>query len=174
MGNFKEVIRKVFRRKREPGITVSQALAGLPEDYMVFNAVLYDHNGIDHVVFTRRQGLFLINTPSEKGKATCNGKHLLLNNRERSEIIKKALKDTFWLKSTIRERIGLDVPITPVVAFENALVTVNQPIIGVTVLEAKGVFDAIMQAPEKSILEDGVVMVLRELHGTHTISYRSV
>ncbi|MEW6117491.1 MAG: NERD domain-containing protein [Nitrospirota bacterium] len=174
MSNVKEFIRKVFGRKREPGITVAQALAGLPEAYMVFNAVLYDHSGIDHIVFSRKQGLFLINAPAERGTVTCSGKHLLINDKERSDIIKKALKDTFWLKSTIRERIGLDVPITPVVAYENASVAVRQPLIGVTVLEAKDVLDALLHAPEKSILEDGVVMVLRELHGTHTISYRSV
>src|SRR5271169_5140841 len=120
-----QLIKKAFAGKKEAGITVQQVLGSLPEDYIVFSTILYDNNEINHVVFSKRQGLFLINVAADKGTVSYDGSLLHLNNKPRSDAIKKTLKDTFWLKSTIRERIGLDVPITPVVVFEHARVNVG-------------------------------------------------
>ena len=130
---IKDIIDKLLGRKKGPLITIPELLSGLPEGYEFFSSILYDRNEIDHVVFSRRQGLFLI-----------------------------------------REQIGVDVFITPVVVFEKAKVKVTQPIIGVNVAEISGLTDIILNAPERNVLEDGVLMVLRELHGIQTIKYRSM
>jgi hypothetical protein len=174
MGTVRELIGKVFRRKKEPDKTVLQVLGDLPEEYSVFSSILYDNSDIDHVVFSRRQGLFLVNVANDKGTVTYDGTHLIINKKPRSDSIKKALKNIFWLKSILRERIGLNVPITPIVVFRQAKANVNQPVVGVMVMESGYLLDAICSAPEKKTLEDGVLIVLRELHGTHTISYRNL
>ena len=172
VGSMKGLITKLFGKKKEPGPAVAEALAGLTEEYMVFSSMIYNNSEIGHVVFSRRQGLFVINAIKDKGEISYNGTHLLINRKPKSDPIKKALKDTFWLKATIKERTGLDVHITPLVVSENAWVKVEGPIIGVNVLESDRLVETITQAPGRKVLEDGVVMILRELHGTHTISYR--
>lgn len=172
--DIKSVIDRLLGRKRGPVVTVPELLSGLPEEYEFFSSILYDRNEIDHVVFSRKQGLFLINSALEKGTVSYNGTHMLINRKTRSDIIKNSLKDAFWLKSIIREQIGVDVFITPVVVFEKAKVKVTQPIIGVNVVEISGLTDIILKAPERNVLEDGVLMVLRELHGIQTIKYRSM
>ncbi|MEW5746472.1 MAG: hypothetical protein AB1805_13660 [Nitrospirota bacterium] len=171
MGLVKKVL-DVFGKSREPRETASHQLSRLPGDYLLFSTVLYNDSEVSHIVFSRSQGLFLINVSSERGTATYDGAHLCINRKPRSESIKKTLKDTFWLKSTLRERIGLDTPITPVVVFEQAEVAVDKPILGVKVIESSMLFDTIMAAPERGVLEDGVVLVLRELHSNHTMTYR--
>ena len=171
---IKDIIDKLLGRKKGPLITIPELLSGLPEGYEFFSSILYDRNEIDHVVFSRRQGLFLINSAQDKGTVSYNGTHMLINRKTRSDIIKKSLKDAFWLKSIIREQIGVDVFITPVVVFEKAKVKVTQLIIGVNVAEISGLTDIILNAPERNVLEDGVLMVLRELHGIQTIKYRSM
>ncbi|HEX8947450.1 MAG TPA: hypothetical protein VF790_00735 [Dissulfurispiraceae bacterium] len=165
-------IKKVFSGKKEAGPAVAKLLGGLPEEYTVFNGILYNHSEIHHIVFSKAQGLFVVNPAHEKGEVTYKGAHLLINRKPKSDVVKKTLKDTFWLKSTIREQLGMNVHITPLVAFENARVKITQPIIGVTVLESRGLVEAILNAPQRNVLEDGVVMVLRELQGIHTINYR--
>ncbi len=170
---MKGLIKKIFGGKKEAGPAVAELLGGLSEEYTVFNSMIYDNSEIGYVVFSRRQGLFVINTRKDKGEITYNGSHLLINKKPKSDPIKKALKDTFWLRATIKERTGIDVPITPLVIFENARVKVGGPIIGVNALESSNLIDAITQAPERKALEDGVVMLLRELHGAYTINYIS-
>lgn len=174
MENVLQLIRKVFAGKKEAGIIVEQVLGSMPEDYIVFSTILYDNNEINHVVFSKRQGLFLINVVADKGTVSYNGSLLHINNKPRSDSIKKTLKDTFWLKSTIRERIGLDVPITPIVVFEHARVNFSELVVGVAVKGSADLLSTILDAPEKKVLEDGVLIVLRELHGMHTISYRKL
>ena len=172
--DIKDIIDKLLGRNKGPAVTVPELLSGLQEGYEFFSSILYDKNEIDHVVFSRKQGLFLINSAHEKGTVSYNGTHMLINRKTRSDIIKNGLKDAFWLKSIIREQIGVDVFITPVVVFEKAKVKVTQPIIGVVVVETSGLVDTILNAPERNVLEDGVLMVLRELHGIQTIKYRSM
>ena len=172
--DIKDIIDRLLGRKKGPIVTVPELLSGLPEGYEFFSSILYDRNEIDHVVFSGKQGLFLINSAKEKGTVSYNGTHMLINRKTRSDIIKNGLKDAFWLKSIIREQIGVDVFITPVVVFEKAKVKVTQPIIGVVVVETGGLVDTILNAPERNVLEDGVLMVLRELHGIQTIKYRSM
>lgn len=172
MESVRELFKRVFTRKKEVGLAVQQVLGELPEDYIVFSTILYNNSEIDHVVFSKGQGLFLINTAADKGTVSYDGAYLQVNNKQRSDTIKKTLKDTFWLKTTIRERIGLDVPITPVVVFERATVNFSEPVVGVMVRESKDLLRAVLDAPGKKTLEEGVLIVLRELHGMHTISYR--
>jgi hypothetical protein len=169
---FVDSIKKIFRGRRDKVATVQETLTCLPAEYLVFNGILYNDSEIHHVVFSRNKGLFVINTASGKGEVTYNGSRLLVKGKPRSEVVKKILQDIFWLKSTIREQIGVDVYITPIVVFENAKVSVNGPIIGVRVMEPVSLVDAVAHAPERNALEDGVVMVLRELHGVQVIRYR--
>lgn len=174
MNGIKNIFRKVFGRKKDTGPPVAQLLSELSEEHIVFSGMLHNHSEIDHVVFNRKHGLFVINTFKDKGEVSYNGNHLFINKKQRSEAITKTLKDTFWLKASIRDMIGMDVHITSVVVFENAKVKISEPIIGVMILESKDLPDVIIKALERKALEDGVVMALRELHGTHTINYRRV
>lgn len=163
-----------FGKGRVPHETALQQLSGLPGDYLLFSMVLYNDTEIGHIVFSRNQGVFLINVVPDRGEVAYDGAHLCINRKPRSEYIKKTLKDTFWLKTTVREQIGVDTPITPVVVFEQARVTVEKAILGVRVIESSRLFDTITGAPEKEPLEDGVVFILRELHANHTMTYRKL
>lgn len=174
MNTVKEFFSKIFGRKKDNLVTVSQALAGLPEEYTVFSSVLYGNSEISHVVFSRGQGVFLINSFAGKGEITFNGSTLVINRKPKSEAIQKSLKDTFWLKSTIREEIGIDAHIIPLAVYENAKVRLGEPVIGVRVIESAGLSETILNTPERKPLEDGILMVLRELHGTLTLKSRGI
>ena len=147
-------------------------LGELPEEYIIFSGIVYDNSEIAHVVFSRKQGLFIINNAAGKGEVTDKGSLLHINNKPHSEVIHKSLRDAFWLRSTIRQQIGVDAPINSLAVFENASVKIERPILGVTAVESRNLIDAITRSPEKTFLEDGVVMVLRELQGVRTINRR--
>lgn len=163
-----------FGKTRVSQETALQQLGGLPGDYLLFSTVLYNDNEIGHLVFNRKQGLFLINVAADRGDVTYDGAYLCINATPRSDHIKKTLKDTFWLKTTIREQIGVDAPITPIVVFEQARVAVDKPILGVRVIESGRLFETLTGAPEKEPLADGVLFLLRELHINHTMTYRKL
>lgn len=172
MDRVKRFVKKLFSRKKQEGPALSEVLNELSAEYIVFSGIIHNNSEIGYVVFSRRQGLFIVNPGKDRGEVSYSGSHLIINKKPKSDAIKKALKDAFWLRATIREQIGIDVHITPIVAFENAKVKIDAPIIGVAVVESSAVLDIIIKAPEKMLLEDGVVMVLREKQGVHTMNYR--
>lgn len=163
--NIGDLIRKVFGGGGGIRPSARDVLTGLPEEYLVINGILYNNNEIHYVVFSRRQGLFIINTAAGRGRVTYNGSRLLVNGKPRSEAVQKVLKDTFWLKTAVREIAGVNAHITSLLVFEEAAVSVDRPILGVRVMEPGGLADAVLHAPECDELEDGVVAVLREMQG---------
>lgn len=169
-----QLIRNIFGPKKPPGEPIPQILGRLPEDFVVFDNMLYNNSEIDHVIFNSGKGLFIINSIPDKGEVTYNGSQLLINRRPRSEPIKKALRDTFWVKSAIREHIGLDVHVTSLVVSRFARVRLNAPILGVSVIEGDALFDALSGALQRTGLPNGVLMVLRELHGVNTLNNRNM
>ena len=171
---FAQIIRKIFGPKRPPGETIPGILGGLPEDFVIFDNMLYNNSEIDHVIFNSGKGLFIINAIPDKGEVTYNGSQLLINRRPRSEPIKKALRDTFWVKAAIREHIGIDVHVTSLVVSRFARVRLDGPILGVSVIEGGALFAAVSGAPERNGLPNGVLMVLRELHGVNTLDNRNM
>lgn len=168
------LLHKLFGGGRQPGEPVADILTRLPEDYQVFNGLLYDANEIEYVLFHNRKGLFIITLRKDRSEVTSKGSRLHINRKPVNDPIKKALSHAFWLKSAIREKIGIDVPVTSMVVFENARVRDVAPILGVRVIASDGLLAAIDEIPAQAVLPDGVVMALRDLHGVNTINNRTL
>lgn len=169
-----QLIKRIFSGKKHPGEPVRQILDRLPEDFTVFDGMLYNHSEIDHVIFNSGKGLFIVNSIPDKGEIAYNGSQLMINRKPRTEPIKRALRDTFWLKTAIREHIGVDVHVTPFVVSRFAKVKIDSPILGVSVIESSALLDAVTGAPGRTVLQNGVLMVLRELHGVNTVNNRNI
>ncbi|MBF0329863.1 MAG: hypothetical protein HQL10_11955 [Nitrospirae bacterium] len=158
-----DLIKKILNRNKKQSTTVSSVIASLPEDFEVFKDMLYNQNSIDYVVFGRGHGIFMLNLLHGKGDVTCDGKNLLMKRKICSSIIRKSLQDLFWLKSTIRERIGVDAAITPFVVCENARVKLDSHFAGINVIESCSLRDALVN-PLKEKLPQGMLVLLRELY----------
>lgn len=168
-----ELIKKILNRNKKQSESVSSVLASLPEGFEVFKDMLYNQNSIDYVIFGRGHGIFMLNLLRGKGAVSCDGKNLLMKRKPCSLIIRKSLQDLFWLKSTIRERIGIDATITPFVVCENAKVKLDGPFAGINVIES-GALRGAMRTPLKEKLPQGILVLLRELYIGQNLSSPSV
>ena len=101
--------RKVFRMVRELG-----------KDFAVLNNVQTRYGNIDHVVIRRDGTIFLIETKSQRGRVTCDGKQLLCNNRPfKRNYISQIVRNTLWLKERIKTLAGLKVWVVSILIFPN-------------------------------------------------------
>ncbi|TAN42846.1 MAG: hypothetical protein EPN22_11565 [Nitrospirae bacterium] len=164
-----ELIKKILNRNKKRSESVASVLGALTEDYKVFKDMLYNQSSIDYVIFNRERGFFMVNLLHGKGDVSCDGKNLLMKKKVCSDIIRKTLQDVFWLKSTIRERIGIDAAITPFVVCENARVKLDTPFAGINVIES-GALRGAMLTPLKEELPQGMLVLLRELYVGQNLS----
>lgn len=155
--------------KSKTAFSLDDALQSLPEDYYVFKSILYNRNEIKAVVYERSQGIVLINTCEDKGTVKFYGNTVYVKRKPRSELITKTLQDTFWLKSTIRNQITLDVSVIPMIAFSLATVQVSSPFLGVRLIATEELVQAITSLPKTYNYPDGILVALRELHGSHNV-----
>ena len=110
---------------------IGHILDGLGPDFYTLHDIDSQFGNIDHIVLSRFNGAFLIETKAHGGKVTVLEDHLLVNGRPpEKDFIKQSLSNTYWLKERLAEALGLDVWITPVVVFANAFVSRSKPIKG--------------------------------------------
>jgi hypothetical protein len=138
---------RVNRKKKDERRAVRGAIAeekvagylvGLGKDYCIFHDVESPFGNIDHIVLGRKSGLFLLETESHGGTVTVKNDHLLVNGKPpEKDYIAQTLRNTFWLRDTISEIVGVTVWITPVIVFTHAFVPPTSPVKGVFIIDKK-------------------------------------
>jgi hypothetical protein len=117
---------------------IGSLLSGLSEDFYVLHDIESPYGNIDHIVFSRHNGIFLVETKAHGGKVRVEGDRLLVNGKvPEKDFIAQALKNSYWLRDEIGELIGPTPWITPAVVFSNAFVTSSKPVKGVRVINKK-------------------------------------
>lgn len=142
---------------------VKDVLTGLPRDCEVIADIQYDTSSIDYTIFTRLQGIFAIKALPDRGKVSYDDKTLLVGGSPRSDIIKGSLRDTFFIKSIVREQVGVDAYVTSIVCFEKAALREAGSILGVLLVSPAHLRESVLHAPERAALPDGVLMCLRDV-----------
>ena len=113
---------------------VAEALQELPDDYYVFHDLEFPGFNIDHVVLGPN-GIFLVETKSQKGNITQNNDALLTNGRK---FFKDFLKQCWSQAYSLRDHLGKDrlgeLSIKPILCFARGFVEIRGPVRGVAVL----------------------------------------
>lgn len=113
---------------------VAEALQELPDDYYVFHDLEFPGFNIDHVVLGPN-GIFLVETKSQKGNITQENEVLLRNGRK---FFKDFLKQCWRQAYSLRDHLGKDrlggIAIKPILCFARGFVEVRGPVRGVAVL----------------------------------------
>ncbi|MGA2110570.1 MAG: nuclease-related domain-containing protein [Anaerolineales bacterium] len=128
---------------------VGRLLETLGEDFYVLHDVRSPYGNIDHLVFGRRSGPFLIETKSHHGKVEFDGDRLRINRRPpEKDFFAQTLRNTYWLREELAKVIGLTPWVTPILVFTNAFVPRGRPIRGVTVVNKKYLLQTIRAGHE--------------------------
>jgi hypothetical protein len=117
---------------------IGSILATLGEDYLVIHDVTSPHGNIDHIVISRQDDVFLIETKAHSGRVSvANGRVLINGHEAEKDFIGQALSNTYWLRDTILSEIQAKAWITPVVVFANAFVEPTASVKGVRIINWK-------------------------------------
>lgn len=162
------LMKNLLSRRGASRPSVSEIMSALPAETEVIIDIQYDTSQIDYTAFTRQQGIFVIRVLRDRGLVSSDGKTLLLNGRPRPDVIKNSLRDTFFIKSMIRDRVGIDAYVTPLVVMERAAIRENISLLGVLVIPPEEVLTTLTHAPERPALPDGVLIYLREIQMMRT------
>jgi len=115
-------------------VKVEEKLTGLPDDYISFHDLAFPGFNIDHLAIGAG-GVFVIETKSHGGTITSNGNQLLLNTRPpEKDFINQAWSQTYHIKNLLKERLGMEIPVKPILCFTNAFVQVRGTVKGVSVV----------------------------------------
>jgi len=113
---------------------VAEALESLPDDYYVFHDLEFPGFNIDHVVLGPN-GIFLVETKSQKGNITQEHDVLLRNGRK---FFKDFLKQCWRQTYSLRDHLGAEklrgLSIKPILCFAQGFVEIRGPVRGVDVL----------------------------------------
>ena len=117
---------------------VGVLLESLGEDYIMLHDVPCDYGNIDHVVFSKAGGIFMIETKSHGGKVSIENDKLLLNGHApEKDFIAQSLSNSFWLRDKLGLVLGSKPWITSILVFTNAFVPYLKPVKGVNVINKK-------------------------------------
>lgn len=117
---------------------ISETLDELNEDYNVLHDIESPYGNIDHIVISKHNGIFLIETKSHRGKVESSGNELLVNGKQpEKNFIVQILQNVYWLRDEIDQKLGIKPWITPVIVFTNAFVYPVKPIKGISVVNKK-------------------------------------
>lgn len=113
---------------------IEEKLTALPEEYVSFHDLAFPGFNIDHVA-VGAGGVFVIETKSHGGKVTNNGNQLLLNgSAPEKDFINQTWSQTYHIKNLLKQKLGRDIPVNPVLCFTNAFVQVRGTVKGVSVV----------------------------------------
>ncbi len=105
---------------------IGDLLSQLGPDYVVLHDQRSRFGNIDHIVYDSRGNIFMIETKSHRGRIEVIGNQLLRDGKSlEKDFIEQALNNTYWLKQTIENQVGLDAWVTSVIVFTNAFVPLN-------------------------------------------------
>ncbi len=112
------------------------ALQELPDDYYVFHDLEFPGFNIDHVVLGPN-GIFLVETKSQKGNITQEHDVLLRNGRKFfKDFLKQCWRQTYSLRDHLNAERLRGLTIKPILCFSRGFVEIRGPVKGVTVLNA--------------------------------------
>lgn len=113
---------------------VEAKLTALPEEFVSFHDLAFPGFNIDHVA-VGPGGVFVIETKSHGGTITNNGDQLLLNTSPpEKDFISQTWSQTYHIKNMLKEKLGREIPVYPVLCFTNAFVQVRGKVKGVSVV----------------------------------------
>lgn len=109
---------------------IGELLAQLePDQYVVLHDWRSPYGNIDHIVHDSKGNIFMIETKSHYGNVKVQGESLLRGGRSfEKNFIKQSLNNSYWMKNTIEQKLGVTAWITPVIVFTNAFVEFGRPI----------------------------------------------
>jgi hypothetical protein len=115
---------------------VAEALQELPDDYYVFHDLEFPGFNIDHVVLGPN-GIFLVETKSQKGNITQEHDVLLRNGRKFfKDFLKQCWRQTYSLRDHLNAERLRGLTIKPILCFSRGFVEIRGPVKGVTALNA--------------------------------------
>lgn len=136
---------------------IGEMLDGLPEGFLVLHDIESPYGNIDHIVISRSNGVFLIETKAHGGKVTVEGDKLLVNRKlPEKDFIAQVLNNSFWLKKELSDLIGPTPWITPILVFTNAFVVSSKPIKNVRIMNKKYLVSALNRQGSKSSSNDQI------------------
>jgi len=129
---------------------VGSILESLGEDYLIVDDVVSPFGNIDHVVISKQNGVFLIETKSHGGKVSVTNGRVLVNGHEpEKDFIAQMLRNTYWLRDKLRQEVRVTAWITPILAFTNAFVEPIPPVKGVVIVNKKYLVNALQKPSGK-------------------------
>ncbi|PKO00555.1 MAG: hypothetical protein CVU42_03160 [Chloroflexi bacterium HGW-Chloroflexi-4] len=132
----KEVTRA--RKGAKAEVRVDSIFLDMKEDYFIINDIETTYGNIDHVIIKRDAGIFLIETKSHYGKVTVQDNTIYINEHlPEKDFISQTMKNTYWLRDRLKECIGFDVWVHPIIVFTNAFVSPIAPIKGINIVNIK-------------------------------------
>jgi hypothetical protein len=137
---------------------IEEKLSALLDGYVSFHDLSFPGFNIDHVV-VGPSGVFLVETKSHSGKVTSNGDTLLLNGHApEKDIIKQTWSQTFHLKNLLKERLGKEIPVKPVLCFSRAFVQVRGAVKGITVVNG-GFLNTFITKEKSSLTAEQIAQI---------------
>jgi hypothetical protein len=128
---------------------IGDILDELDENYIVLHDIDSPYGNIDHIVISRHNGIFLLETKSHGGRVEVQNDRLLVNGKPpEKDFIAQALRNTYWLKEEIGRVISEKPWITSIVVFTNAFVAHTKPIKGVYIANKK-YLPTLLQRPSR-------------------------
>jgi len=132
----KEVKRAV--RGADAEVAIDVLLDDLSDDYYVLNDLECPYGNIDHVVFSKNGGVFLIETKSHHGNVSAQDNKIYINGKlPEKDFIAQTLRNTYWLRNRIVEVAGITVWINSIIVFTNAFVPFTPPIKGIKIINQR-------------------------------------
>lgn len=102
---------------------VADLLAQLGEGYAVYHDLPSPYGNIDHLVLSRTQGLFLIETKAHGGRVRCDSASLLVNGKPpEKDFLMQVHRNRCWVRDELRQRLGRPIAVHGLLVFANAFV----------------------------------------------------
>jgi hypothetical protein len=125
---------------------VADLLAQLGEGYAVYHDLPSPYGNIDHLVLSRTQGLFLIETKAHGGRVRCDGASLLVNGKPpEKDFLAQVHRNRCWLRDELQQRLGCPVGVHGLLVFANAFVENVGYVKGVKVLPGRFLLSTLRQ-----------------------------
>jgi hypothetical protein len=102
---------------------IGALLQTLPDDFLVLHDVVSQYGNIDHIVLSKKGGVFLIETKAHYGYVMVQEDKLLVNGKPpEKNFIYQILNNTYWLREQIETVIGVKPWVNGIIVFTKAIV----------------------------------------------------
>jgi hypothetical protein len=142
---------------------VGELLDSLGDDYYVLHDVESPYGNIDHIVISRENGVFLIETKSHGGKVEILGDKVLVNEKPPEKgFVAQTLRNTCWFRDQIKQAAAIEIWVTPILLFTNAFVPLGRRVRGIHVINKKYLIDILQRESRGNALMNERMWEARE------------